>query len=516
MENRIEQIVIVGGGTSGWLSAVFLNRLLSGGEHPPAITLIESQDIGTIGVGEATIPSIKNIFKVCGIDEADWLVRCNASFKTAIKFVNWSGTGQDVFWHPFSRLPIVEGLLLSHHWLRRRLDGDPTAFARSCSIAIPACEARRAPRFGTDPPYDGQLEYAYHLDAGLLATYLKELGKAGGVRHVVDDVVGVARDGRGFISHLRTAHHGELTGDLFLDCSGFRGLLINEAMGEPFVSYSDALLCDRAIAMSLPADDARDGINPYTTATALSAGWAWRIPLFGRTGDGYVYSSAHISPEEAEREFRLYRGPAAERGEARHLRMRIGHTRNFWVNNCVAIGLAGGFIEPLESTGIWFTELGLSNLAFHFPDHSFAPGVIRKYNDMMRRHYEKVRDFIVMHYCTTRREDTPFWRDNKYNPAIPDSLRANLATWAAMLPNHEQLDDYGLFKEFSHVAILTGMGRIPARVHPLLSYRDAGADQAFRAIEREGTALSATLPDHYHYLAALRRHPDVQPAPISH
>lgn len=506
MENRIEQIVIVGGGTAGWFSAVFLNRVLSGKHgRPCAITLIESSDIGTVGVGEATTPSIRNLFNVCGIDETDWLVRCNASFKMAIKFVNWRGRpGADVYWHPFDGMLRADGIPLSQYWLKEWLAGDTAPFDARCCSTIPACESKRSPRREGDPPFQGRVPYAYHLDAGLLATYLKHVGKERGVRHVVDNVRDVVLDERGYISHVRTDHHGDLQGDLFIDCSGFRGLLINQALGEPFVSFGDALKCDSAIAIPAPTEDWRYGIEPYTTATALGAGWAWKIPLFGRTGDGYVYSSKHISSDDAEREFRRYLGPSAEGVESRHLRMRVGRTRNSWVKNCVSIGLAAGFIEPLESTGIWFIELGLYNLAFNFPDKSFSPGVIRQYNDIMRGHYEQVRDFIVLHYCTTAREDTPFWRDNKYNPAVPDSLRANLETWSAMLPNHAQLLDFGFFKEFSHVAILAGMGWLPERPHPLLEYRDAGAAQeVFRAIQQESADLLATLPDLYSYLSAL-------------
>lgn len=505
-DNRIRTIVVVGGGTSGWLAAVFLNRLLGApGAPQTTVTLIESSDIGTIGVGEATIPSIKNTFKLCAIDERDWLVSCNASFKMAVRFNRWrSGASDDIYWHPFSRLPAVNGLPLSHYWLQRRLDGGAAPYDRACSNAVPACEARRAPKLGVESPYEGQVQYAYHLDAGLLATYLKRLGKARGVRHVVDNVRHVVLDERGFVSHLMTDHNGELHGDLFLDCSGFRGLLINDALGEPFVPFADALFCDRAIAIPVPTDDRAQGINPYTSATALGAGWVWNTPLFGRSGNGYVYSSRYLSPEAAEREFRAYLGPAADGIPARHLTMRVGHTRNAWVKNCVAIGLASGFIEPLESTGIWFVELGLYNLAMHFPDRSFQPGVIRAYNDIMRRHYEQIRDFITLHYCTTSREDTPFWHDNKHHRHLPDSLQADLETWRGQLPSEEQFVDFRFFKEFSTVAILAGMGCLPSRPHPLLAYQsDGAADATFAALQQEAATLSATLPDHYGYLAAL-------------
>jgi tryptophan halogenase len=507
MHHRIEHIVIVGGGTAGWLSAVCLNRVLSRtSETPCRITLIESSDIGTIGVGEATVVSIKNTFRLCDIDETDWMLKCNASFKMAIKFVGWSGGGGDeIYWHTFGPLPSLNGLPLSHFWLKRKLRGDPQPFASSCFSAVTLCEARKAPKLGDEKPYEGKEEYAYHLDAGLLAEYLKRLGKSRGVEQIVDNVLDVVLDERGYVSHLRTAKHGDLHGDLFIDCSGFRGLLVNEALKEPFVSFSDALLCDSAIAIPIPTDDETHGINPYTTATALRSGWVWHTPLFGRSGNGYVYSSACADKGAAETELRQHLGPGAERIEARHIRMRVGRTRNSWVKNCVGIGLAGGFIEPLESTGIWFIELALYNLVVNFPDKTFNPNVIQKFNSIMRKYYEQIRDFVVLHYCLTNREDTEFWRANKHNPAIPETLKANLELWSAMLPGHEKLDDPGFFKDYSYASIMAGLGRVPERGWPLLDHRDeAEVEPVFAGVRSKSDRLKRSLPDHYRYLAGLR------------
>jgi tryptophan halogenase len=508
MSAAIQQIVIVGGGTAGWLSAVFLTAALSRmPDRSCRITLIESSDIGTIGVGEATVPTIKNIFKFCDIDEFDWMVQCNAGFKVAIRFIDWCGSTQaDVFWHPFGQLPTVGGIPLSHHWLKRRLKGNREPFDYSCSAAILACDAKRSPKLPDHRAYESSLEYAYHLDAGLLATYLKHLGKNRGVKNVVDNVLEVVLDERGYVSHLRTESSGDLHGDLFLDCSGFRGLLINQALGEPFVAFSDALFCDSAIALPIPTDDRTHGMNPYTTATALNAGWAWHIPLFNRTGNGYVYSSSFISKDQAEQELRKHLGEDANKIDARHIRMRVGRTRNAWAKNCVSIGLASGFIEPLESTAIWFIELGLYNLIFNFPDKHFNTHVIAKYNAVMEKYYNQVRDFVILHYCTTKRDDTPFWRANKNHPAIPPSLKANLELWAAMLPNHEQLDELGFFKGLSYSSILAGMGRLPQRCLPILEYwDDAEADFAFQSIRQGAEQLRSSLPDHYQYLFRLRQ-----------
>jgi len=508
MNNRIEHIVIVGGGTSGWLSAVMLNRVLSTVLGKSCnITLIESSDIGTIGVGEATVPTIKNTFHLCNINENDWMVKCNASFKMAIKFINWSGTTRnDIYWHPFGKLPNAAGIPLSHHWLKRKLLMDVNNFDYSCFSAISCCDDKKSPKIGDEQSYEGKFQYAYHLDAGLLANYLKQLGKNRGVRHVIDNVLDVVLDRSGYISHLRTENNGDLYGDLFIDCSGFRGVLINKALKQPFVSFSDALFCDSAIAIPIPTEDQKYGINPYTTATALSSGWVWNTPLFGRSGNGYVYSSAFISREDAEKEFRQYLGEKSHNIEARHIKMRVGRTMNAWVKNCVSIGLSSGFIEPLESTGIWFVEIGLYNLLLNFPDRLFNASIIENYNRIMKKYYEQVRDFIILHYCTTQREDTRFWRENKYHPAIPDTLKSKLELWSSMLPGHEQLDDPGFFKDLSYVSILSGMGRLPKQSFPLTYYvDDTEVDNVFLAVKNEAERLREVLPDHYTYLARLRR-----------
>lgn len=514
MTDPVENVVIVGGGTAGWLSAVFLARALDGGTTRTAcITLVESSDIGTIGVGEATLPSLKNTLAFCGLDETEWMRACNASFKLAIKFVDW--TPQRVFWHPFGPQPSVGGLPVSHHWLRRRLRGWPTSFADACFPAVALCEAKRAPKAmdgappgaGSEvtgaPPYTGEVDYAYHVDAGLLAEYLKHVGRSRGVKHVVDRVTEVVRHPDGRIAAVRTEKSGDLVGDLFLDCSGFAGLLVNKTLHEPFVSFDDVLLCDSAIAMPIPTDDARDDIEPYTTSTALEAGWVWRTPLYGRSGNGYVYSSAFASPEAAEQEFRRHLGPAAEGRTARHLRMRVGRTRHTWVENCVSVGLSSGFIEPLESTGIWFIELALYNLMWHFPGRRPDPAVVAHFNEVMQRNYEQVRDFLVLHYCLTRRQDTEFWRANGATRP-PESLARGLRLWEATLPAFDRLVDPGLFKDLSFVSILDGMGRLPRQEFPLLHHRgDAAGDAVLAQLRARGEELAGSLPRHYDYLARM-------------
>jgi hypothetical protein len=505
MSNRIENIVIVGGGTAGWLSAAYLNRVLNKTGSHCMITLIESSDIGTIGVGEATLLTLRHTLEFMGFDEAEWMVRCNATFKMGIKYVNWS-VGHDAYWIPF-RSTFIQQFPLSEYWLKWRLQGTPEPFGKVIGSTVSLCEAQKSPKHGEHPDYQGAVEYAYNLDAGLLGAYLKEKAKASGVKHVVDNVVEVVQDENGFINHLVTEKSGILTGDLFIDCSGFKGLLINQTLQEPFISFSKALYCDRAVAINIPTDDSTQGINPYVTATALSAGWAWNIPVFGRSGNGYVYSSDFISPEVAEREFRNHLGESAKNLEARHIRMRIGHTRRAWVKNCVSIGLAGGFIEPLESTGIFLVETGLHHLVQNFPNKEFPISFSDSYNRIMTYYYEEIRDLIVLHYCTTRRTDTPFWQANRHHSAIPDSLKMKLNQARTRLPNKENFLYLGSFGEnlsYAYSCILLGMDYLPDNSHPILAYEDDFATkQVFGIIQATTEQLMRNLPDHYEFLRRL-------------
>jgi tryptophan halogenase len=282
--------------------------------------------------------------------------------------------------------------------------------------------------------------------------------------------------------------------------------LINQTLQEPFIFFKDALFCDRAIAMNIPTDDARCGINPYTTSTALQAGWVWHTPLFGRSGNGYVYCSDFISPTAAEAEFRAYLGDVAVDLEVRHIEMRTGHHRQLWVNNCVSLGLAGGFVEPLESTGIFLIEMALHHLVQNFPDKQFQSALINRYNRLMTYYYEEVRDFLVLHYCTTRRVDTPFWQVNHHHAAIPPSLQHRLAQWRTVLPNAEDALEFGPMRDFLPYActsILAGTEYLPDQPLPLLAYQSDQATQTLTAIQTKADHLTQTLPDHYEYLRQL-------------
>jgi Tryptophan halogenase len=468
------------------MSACFIQRILSNLQVPDAsVTLVESEDIGIIGVGEATLNDLKRTLQFIGIDEVPFMIDTHATFKNGIKFVNWrddpAEIGQHHYYHPFEDVPMFDGMWLLDVWSCLRADHD---FAMDyCYLTGPSAfisDKLRAPKTADSKQYEGLFNYAYHLDTVLFGRYLRRIAIDRGVKRVVGNVVGLETDERGFITALKTREHGDIGGDLFIDCSGFGGLLINKHYGTEFLGFGDSLFNDRAVAIRVPYATANPTIKPFTTATAVSSGWIWDIPLsdqqtligaqlqwsddsaHGRRGVGYVYSSQFISDEAAERELRNYIGPQAEGIDARFLKMRIGHNRKFWVKNCVAIGLAGGFIEPLESTGIALVSQGLALLNFHFPTRDCPSPLADSYNSCMTRLYEHIREFIVLHYCTTQREDTEFWRANRHNPNIPERLKWLLETWrhraTAAFDNNSGFD---FFHHTSFQYILAGMRHLP-------------------------------------------------------
>ena len=522
MLQKIESIIIVGGGSAGWMTAAYLNKALG---ESVQIKLIESATISTIGVGEATFSTIKLFFDFLGLDESEWMPQCNAAYKLAIKFVNWNAEGRH-FYHPFQRYEIVDGFNIAEWWLK--LKEDMNAYDYSC-FTIPAlCDRKRSPRYLDGRVFDSKVEeqfkpeqafqknvlldlkiqypYAYHFNASLLANFLKDFAVQNGVKQVLDDVVDVKLAEDGSIAHITTREQGDIKGDLFIDCTGFRGLLINKALGEPFIPFSESLLCDSAVAVQVPRDIATDGINPYTTATALNAGWVWNIPLYGRDGTGYVYSSAFASKEEAENEFRKHLGSASDKLNPLHIKMRIGRSRNSWVKNCVAIGLSSGFVEPLESTGIFFIQHGIEQLIADFPNKSFNEELVKSYNKAVANCIDGIRDFLILHYYGSSRCDTPFWEATMHELMIPEALKELLDLWKIRLPNNRNINqNYHGFESYSYSVMLLGLGYRPESSLPALDHiNDRKAWATFRAIKERANYLCSTLPSQYEYLSAMR------------
>ncbi len=495
--------VIVGGGTAGWMAAACLGRLLlkphvSG----KSVTLIESGDVGTIGVGEATVPSIQDMLRFLNIDEADFLRETDATYKLAIRFRDWSGPGSD-YWHAFGELgPTVENLPLFQHWLRERLTGgDPGPLA---ALSIGA-QMAAADRFAK-PVKDGNsplsaTNYAYHFDAGKVADYLRGFAEHKGVTRVDGHIVEVNRDPDGAIASLTLKDGRTVNGDFFIDCSGFSALLIEKALGSAFEDWSHWLPCDRAVAMPSVSEHP---IVPYTVAQARDAGWTWRIPLQSRLGNGYVWSSRFSDEDTATRTLQAA-VPSAPLAEPRHLRFRAGRRREPWVKNCLSLGLASGFLEPLESTSIHLIFANLFRFFDHFPHDSESEPLRRAFNERCTREIEEIRDFIVLHYCTSQRRDTEFWRYVAGMP-LPDSLMAKMEAFKSQ--GKILADYYDLFKPVSWMSVYTGMGVTPDRADALVDLvPQAFSRQVLQGVIQAIRQAAAAQPAHEAVLGGLMRRP---------
>ena len=512
----IENVVILGGGTAGWMTASYLKKAFPGVD----ITVLEAPAIPKIGVGEATIPNLQKVFfDFLGIPEDEWMRHCNAAFKVAVKFVNWrkprAETVDDHYYHLFGLIPNCDNVPLSHYWVQRHLAGDPEPMDYACYREPPLLDAKLAPRYA-----DGSraMYYAWHFDAHLVADFLRGVATGWGVHHVQDQLENVELAADGSIAALRTTQGRTLRADLFVDCSGFRGLLVNKALNEPFIDMSNYLLCDSAVASAVPNDDAAHGIDPYTSAIAMDSGWTWKIPMLGRFGTGYVYSSKFASVDDATRDFCQLWNLDPDKANLNKIRFRVGRNRRAWVKNCVGIGLSSCFVEPLESSGIYFIYAAIYQLAKHFPDKRFDPVLIDRFNREIEFMFDDTRDFIQMHYLTTPREDTPFWRANKHELRLSEDVLYKLETYKAGLavnmPITTEETYYQNFEaEFrnfwtnsSFYCILAGMGWVPRQSIPSIRYKpDAQrkAAEAFQKIKRESAELYAKLPTNYEFLRQL-------------
>ena len=454
-------IVIVGGGTAGWLTAAFLqNQLPHTLNRPVNITVIEAEDIPTVGVGEATIPSIRQTLAACGIEEHVFLKNCGATFKQGIEFINWRDTPNEgegnSYFHPFGDQIMVAGKDATWQWLQLP-EHQRAAYAEQFSVQAEAARSGQAPKNFKDKPYDGALAYAYHLDAGKLAQFLKTLSKQRGALHKVQKVVEVERRGE-VIDALRLDNNERIKADLFIDCTGFAARLINSDKQNDFNSLSDTLFVDRAVVTRVENDSLADVIG-YTKSTAQSAGWIWDIALQDRRGVGHVYSSRYIDDDAAKAELAAYVKQPVETLETRRLDMRIGYHDQQWRGNCVAIGLSSGFLEPLESTGIYLIEMANWAMLEFVPRYLAGAQPQSSYNRILHNHYRNIADFLKMHYCLSNRRDTAFWRDNCDPATIPQSLQTNLATWKSAVPSiYDFHSTTQCFSATNYKFVLYGMG----------------------------------------------------------
>jgi len=485
------RIVIAGGGTAGWMAAAALARFF---RHGAEIRLVESEAIGTVGVGEATIPQIKLFNDNLGIDENDFVRRTQATFKLGIDFVDWVEPGSRYF-HGFGSLGRGLGILpFYQYWLRYRRQGGALDLSEFAVNSL----AARENRFGTLPSHvNGQptgLGYAYHFDASLYARFLRRIAEVNGVVRTEGKIGSVAVNGEsGFIEALVMESGDRIEGDLFIDCSGFRGLLIEQTLASGFEDWSAYLPCDRALAV--PCASA-EPLTPYTRSTARRAGWQWRIGLQHRTGNGHVYCSDHISDEEAA-EILLAGLDGEPLAALNPLRFRAGKRRQAWKKNCVALGLAGGFLEPLESTSIHLIQSAIARLLLLFPSRDFDQADIAEFNAQTDFEWESVRDFIILHYRLNRREGE-FWRRCR-EMDIPDSLAHKIELFRSngriVRFNQE------LFNEISWLQVMYGQGLVPNAHHPLADQL-SGKELAglIEAAGRQSRREADLLPLHSDYI----------------
>ena len=510
----VKKIVIAGGGSSGWMTASYLSRHLEGIQ----ITLIESSDIPTIGVGESTIPPIVDFMKGLGFKEADWMPQCNATYKSAICFKDFYKKGDPRFWFPFTGIEMLEGRPINRYWLNKHFT-DPAfknrhLFYDYCYITPAICK-----HGGTVASLPQPLGYAYHVDSGLLGGVLKNYSKEHGVEHVVDKITRANLNENGSIKSLSRENGEDLEADLFIDCTGFGSYLMDKVMKEPFDDYYDCLFNDRAVAMRTKYDDKHKEMSSYTECTAISSGWVWRVPLYNRMGNGYVYSSKYKTEEEAEMELRQHLGEEKTKDvDALHIKIRVGKHRRSWVKNCISVGLSGGFVEPLESTGLQIVQGQVDLLTQIIKrNNDYSIGDIKAYNDSVTILYELIRDFLVCHYALTSREDTPYWKDVKYTTRIPDSLSHKLQIARTHLPDQEFLKIFdnsslaGFNFNDGWMSVLVGMNYLPFDHEELRKQKMgpydmqvvnnmAKADQRYQQIQQMKQTRISQMPSHYQWL----------------
>jgi tryptophan halogenase len=489
----LKSIVIVGGGSAGWMTAAALAHAVGGA---CAITLIESEAIGTVGVGEATIPPIRNFNQRLGIDEATFVRETQGSYKLGIEFVDWGRKGHSYF-HPFGQYGAeFDQVPFYHHWMHEHLAGRAQgpidefsmcwAMARAGKFAHPSPDRRLI---------QSTFDYAYHFDAGLYAAFLRRFAEARGVTRIEGRVVDVSLRGHdGFIDGVTLDSGVAVQGEFFIDCSGFRGLLIEEALHAGYDKWQQWLPCDRAVAV--PCE--RGEFTPYTRSTAKAAGWQWRIPLQHRTGNGYVHCSQFISEDEASAEL-LRSLDGKPLADPRTLRFVTGKRREFWRKNCVAIGLSAGFMEPLESTSLHLIQYAILRLIALLPDSTISPLLAREYNAQTSMEYERIRDFLILHYKASERDDSELWRYCAAMP-IPDSLQYKIDHFRA----HGMLvaDERELFANPSWIAVYLGQGITPRQAPALAAMRGAvPVAERFAQIRQAMAEAVAAMPSHGEFVA---------------
>ena len=514
LSKQIKHIVIVGGGSAGWLTAgILAAEHTANPDSDIVITLVESPDVNPIGVGEGTWPSMRDSLRRMGVSETEFIRECDASFKQASKFVHWvSGAEDDCYYHPFSAPQGFGQVNLAPQWRAKHAD---RPYADMVSYQPHLCEQGKAPKQYGTPEYAAVANYAYHLDAGKFGQFLQKFcTEKLGVRHVLDHVRGIKPADNGDIASLETESHGPITGDLFIDCTGFSSLLLGQHYRIPFISKKDVLFCDTAMALQVPYASENSPIASHTISTAQAAGWIWDIGLPTRRGVGYVYSSAHTSDEEAEQVLMNYVGRSCAEGAdkpdaARKIAINPGHRESFWHRNCVAVGISAGFIEPLEASALALIELSAAMISDELPaTREVMEIVARRFNERMRYRWGRIVDFLKLHYVLSKRNDSDFWIDNRRAESIPERLQELMKLWRYRSSSRRDLHEIEeIFPWISYQYILCGMGFLPQeRTAPRKSEDSGRAESCFQ----ENARLTAK------YLAGLPTNRDLIDRVVSH
>jgi hypothetical protein len=512
--NRIDRITIVGGGTAGWLTALIVNGRLNKNprEQSVKVTVIESPTIPTIGVGESTIQNLKVTLQDLGIDEAEFIRRSNGSFKLGVRYSDWSvasNTSAPQFFHPLNNPPPCDGLSPVYHFRKFGPHWFGTSFGENILPNAAVVAAGKGPRAFSGGNYQWDINYAYHVDAALLAEFMRDFAVSRGVTHVRDDVIDVVLDEAGAVAALQLERGGRYPIEFVVDCTGFKSLIWGRMGAEPFVSAGDRLLNDRAIPLQVEHPNPTN-IEPCTRAVALGAGWAWRVPLYSRVGTGYVYSSAFRTDDEARAEFLahlLASGDLPAGGpepDTRVIKMRVGYTRQPWIKNCVAIGLSSGFVEPLEATAIYSIDAAATRLVMNFPDKQCSPALAKAFNQRSTTLIEEIIDFLQVNYLTSNRAE-PYWAAFRQETQRSDWLREKMELWQYRYPDYDDTYGKALFDFSNYIYALYPKGYF-SKIHPALenTIRLEDWKKFGQELTKNVNKLVATLPSHYDLLTHIR------------
>lgn len=502
MTSSINRVLIVGGGTAGWLTAgILANQLNSNDPQAVQVTLVESPNIPILGVGEGTWPNLRATLQKLGVDETEFMRQCDATFKQGSEFINWMQPKEDKthrYFHPLNAVyHAAYDINLAPYWLQGQA-GDGVGYDQAVATQAAVCRAGLAPKKITTPAYEAIQNYAYHLNANKFASFLAEHCTSRlGVKHILANVTQVSVSETGWIESVSTDKDEVIHADFFIDCSGSKGLLIEQALQVSWHSISDCIFNDTAMAIQVPNESDNCPIATHTMATATDSGWIWDIGLQHRRGIGHVYSSHHCSDDMAETALRNYIGDKADELSVRKIKMKTGYRDTFWKNNCVAIGMSAAFIEPLEASAIFLTDAAATMLAEQFPRNiESVPLVCKKFNQTFQLRWEKTLDFIKLHYCISDRRDSRYWIDNCQQASIPESLQQKLAHWRYHPPS--KYDFEYAFEPFvldSYLFVLYGMNFPTDIRHNLSSYPDTeSAKQHFSNIQAMGERLKRELP----------------------